>query len=163
VHFVKHVFPRIRAVHPDVQLRIVGRYDDAVAQLGSQTNVTVTGYVPRIEDELARSDVVIVPIRFGSGTRIKLLEAFAHRIPSVSTTLGAEGLDVVDGTHLLLADDDEAFASACVRLLRDLELRRALVNEAERLYLARYQWSQIHETVAELVQLVTSDAAKPET
>ena len=162
VHFVEHVFPRIRAVHPEVQLRIVGRCDDAVARLGSQTNVTVTGYVPLIEDELARSDVVIVPMRFGSGTRIKLLEAFAHRIPAVSTTLGAEGLDVVDGTHLLLADDDEAFASACVRLVRDLELRRTLVNEAERLYLAHYQWSQIHATVADVVHLVTSDAVKPE-
>ena len=53
---------------------------------------------------------MIVPIRFGSGTRIKLLEAFAHRIPAVSTSIGAEGLAVVDGTHLLLADDDDAFA-----------------------------------------------------
>ena len=111
VHFVEHVFPRVRAVHPDVQLRIVGRCDAAVAQLESHTNVTVTGYVPHIEDELARSDVVIVPIRFGSGTRIKLLEAFAHRIPAVSTSIGAEGLAVVDGTHLLLADDDDAFAA----------------------------------------------------
>ena len=101
--------------------------------------MTVTGYVPHIEDELARSDAVIVPIRCGSGTRIKLLEAFAHRIPAVSTSIGAEGLAVVGGTHLLLADDDEAFAPACVRVLRDLELRRALVDEAERLYLAQYQ------------------------
>ena len=58
--------------------------------------MTVTGYVPHIEDELARSDAVIVPIRFGSGTRIKLLEAFAHRIPAVSTSIGAEGLAVVE-------------------------------------------------------------------
>ena len=134
VHFVEHVFPRIRAAHPEVELRIVGRCDDAVARLGSQTNVTVTGYVPRIEDELARSDVVIVPIRFGSGTRIKLLEAFAHRIPAVSTTLGAEGLAVVDGTHLLLADDDDRFATRASGSCGDLELRRALVDEAERLY-----------------------------
>ena len=104
---------------------------------------------------------MIVPIRFGSGTRIKLLEAFAHRIPAVSTSIGAEGLAVVDGAHLLLADDDDTFARACIRLLRDLELRHALVDEAEQLYLAQYQWSQIHARVAQVVHQVTSHAAQP--
>ena len=90
----------------------MGRCDAAVVELESHTNVTVTGYVPHIEDELACSDVVIVPIRFGSGTRIKLLEAFADRIPARLDVDRRRKVAVVDGTHLLLADDDDAFAGA---------------------------------------------------
>jgi glycosyltransferase involved in cell wall biosynthesis len=72
--------------------------------------VTLTGQVPDITDELARADIVIIPLRYGSGTRVKILEAFAHRIPVVSTTMGAEGLEVEPGTHLLVADDPDAIA-----------------------------------------------------
>ena len=81
--------------------------------------MTVVGQVPDIDTELARADVVLVPIRFGSGTRLKILEAFAHRIPVVSTSLGAEGLDAVDEHHLLIADTPNAIAAACARLLED--------------------------------------------
>ena len=66
--------------------------------------------------ELGGADMAVIPIRFGSGTRIKIIEAFAHRVPVVSTTIGAEGLDALDGVHLLLADEPEAFADACHRL-----------------------------------------------
>ena len=69
-----------------------------------------------MEPELAQADVAVVPIRYGSGTRLKILESFAHRVPVVSTTIGAEGLQVEHGVHLLLADDPEAFAAACERL-----------------------------------------------
>ena len=81
--------------------------------------LTVVGQVPSTEEELARGSVVVVPIRYGGGTRVKILESFAHRVPVVSTTLGAEGLDVEDGVHVLLADDPDEFAAAIVRLLGD--------------------------------------------
>ncbi len=63
--------------------------------------------------------MAVVPVRYGGGTRVKILESFAHRVPVVSTRLGAEGLEVEDGVHLLLADGPEDFAAATVRLLRD--------------------------------------------
>ena len=78
---------------------------------------SVVGRVPDIADELARADLVVVPVRYGSGTRLKIIEAFAQRVPVVSTTLGAEGLDVADGVHLLLGDTASALAEACARLL----------------------------------------------
>ena len=97
--------------------------------------VTVVGSVPDMEPELARADIAVVPLRIGSGTRLKILESFAHRVPVVSTTIGADGLDVRDGVHLLLADTAEDFASACQRLLVDVDLRKRLMDAAESLYL----------------------------
>jgi glycosyltransferase involved in cell wall biosynthesis len=112
--------------------------------------VSVTGFVSCIEEELASADLVIVPLRFGSGTRIKILEAFAHRIPVVGTTLGAEGLDVVDGTHMMIGDTPDGLAAACAEVLSSSERRAGLVEKAQRLFLDQYQWSRISESIVEL-------------
>ena len=109
-----------------------------------------TGWVPSIEAELERTDLVVAPIRFGGGTRIKILEAFAHRIPVVSSSFGAYGLDVVDGRHLLLADTAESFADACASALAADEGRRALADQAEQLFLEKYQWCHIANSIREL-------------
>ncbi len=96
--------------------------------------MTVVGRVPDMATELARADVVVVPVRFGSGTRLKILEAFAHRVPVVSTTIGAEGLGVEDRTHLLIADRPEEFADAIYRLRSSPTLHRRIVDAAEEFY-----------------------------
>jgi glycosyltransferase involved in cell wall biosynthesis len=114
--------------------------------------VTVVGQVPEIEDELARADLVVVPLRFGSGTRLKVLEAFAHRVPVVSTTLGAEGLGAEDGVHLLLADRPADLASACARLLTDTEARASLTDAAHRLFLERYTDGVVEDAVEALAR-----------
>jgi glycosyltransferase involved in cell wall biosynthesis len=111
-----------------------------------------------MEPELARADIAVVPLRIASGTRLKILESFAHRLPVVSTTLGADGLDVRDGIHLLLADTAEDFAVACQRLLVDTDLRKRLVDAAEDLYLRFYEWSTARDRV---LQLVRDIAAPP--
>src|SRR5262249_24572417 len=112
-YLVTRVLPLVRREIPDVALRIVGRCDDTLLELRKHRNVTVTGYVPHIETELGAADAVVVPVRFGSGTRIKILEAFAHRVPVASTTLGAEGLGVASERELLVGDDAQSLASAC--------------------------------------------------
>ena len=104
--------------------------------------------------------MAIVPLRYGSGTRVKILESFAHRIPVVSTTLGAEGLDVEDGVHLLLADDAEGLAAATVRLLGDSELRVRLADEAHRRYLDRYDGRIADQGVRRLVEEVASRSTR---
>jgi hypothetical protein len=78
-------------------------------------DVQLTGYV---EDEIRSADIV-VPIRFGSGTRLKVLEAFTLETPVISTSVGCEGLDVEDSVHLWIADDADAFASKCTALIAD--------------------------------------------
>jgi glycosyltransferase involved in cell wall biosynthesis len=134
------IAPNIRKQIPDVQIRLVGDPDGTVIRLNNPPSVTVTGSVPSMQPELERADLIAVPLRYGSGTRVKILEGFAHRIPVVSTTIGAEGLNLESGRHLLTADEPEAFAQACVRLLQDVELRKKLVDAAYREFEEHHHW-----------------------
>lgn len=148
------IAPRLRALVPDVTVRLVGRPAPDARTLHDPPRVTVVGQVPDITAELAVADVVIVPLRFASGTRVKILEAFAHRVPVVSTTIGAEGLDAEDGVHLLVADDADALARACARLLSDQGLRDRLVEAAETLFQGRYRTSVTTDAVRALAREV---------
>ncbi len=158
---VQLIAPRIRARVPGCEIRLVGRPTPGVERLHSPPAVTVVGRVPDMGPELERADLVVVPIRYGSGTRVKILEAFAHRIPVVSTTIGAEGLDVADGVHLLLADDPEVFAERCEQLLTDTALRGRLVDAADQLFLERYELSSVRERIRALVHEVVGGGSAP--
>jgi glycosyltransferase involved in cell wall biosynthesis len=113
--------------------------------------VIVTGTVPTVEPFLQDATMTVVPIRFGGGTRIKILEAFAHGVPVVSTRIGAEGLDVEHGRHLLLADSADSFAAACVALSRDRPRRVALSRAGLELVRERYDWRVIEHLVQQVV------------
>jgi glycosyltransferase involved in cell wall biosynthesis len=130
----------------------VGRFDRRTQDLAQVEGVTMTGHVDDMAGELSRCDVAAVPIRFGSGTRVKILEAFAHRIPVVSTTLGAEGLEAVDGEHLLLADDPTSFARACERLLGDVVLRKRVAEAGADLWDRRYRAEVLRRRVIEVAE-----------
>lgn len=151
-YLVEDVGPRLRALVPTAQIRLVGLGSPALAGLDDPPSVTMTGQVDDITDELARADIIIIPLRYGSGTRVKILEAFAHRIPVVSTTIGAEGLDVRAGQHLLVADDPDGLARACAQLLADDGLRHAIVEQAHSLFLDRYQSSVVQEEIGALAR-----------
>lgn len=149
---VKHVLPIIRRSIPAVQVRLVGDYGNDVAPLGAEPGVTLAGRVPDVAPELARADVALVPMLSGGGTRIKILESFAYGVPVVSTTVGAEGIDVENGVHLLLADTPEGLAEACVRVLSDPELAGALAHRARRRYEERYTPDAISRAVDRTVR-----------
>jgi hypothetical protein len=148
---VEEIAPHIWRECPSAEVRLVGSPDGSVTSLADPPRVTVVGRVPSMEPELARADLVAVPIRYGSGTRVKILESFAHRLPVVSTTLGAEGLGATPDVHLLVADEPRAFAAACIRLLEDQELRARLTEEAYRLFLERFQSSYAKNRIKELL------------
>ena len=150
------IAPRIPAAEPATEVRLVGRPVTSVTQLNEPVVLTVVGQVPSMEEGLARASLVAVPIRYGGGTRLMILESFAHRVPVVSTSLGAEGLAVEDGVHLLLADDPDDFAAATVRLLRDAALRGRLTGAAETLYLERYDGGVAEDCVRRLVEDVAA-------
>lgn len=154
------IAPHIRAALPATEVRLVGRPSTNVKQLHRPGVLTVVGQVPSMEEELARASVAVVPLRYGSGTRIKILESFAHRVPVVSTTFGAEGLEVEDGVHLLLADDPGEFAAATVRLLSDPGLRVRLTEAAEAFYLDRYDSRLADEGVQRLVEDVARTSTR---
>ncbi len=153
---VDEVAPELRRWVPDVRIRLVGTSTPSLERLDNPPSVSVVGRVADMGDELARADLVVVPIRFGSGTRIKILEAFAHRIPVVSTTLGAEGLGVEDGVHLLLGDTARELAAACARLLADSRLRGRVVASAQALYEERFTEDLVEARVAEVAQRVAA-------
>ena len=144
---VAEIWPRVRAARPDAVLRLVGEPDSSMSDLERIPGVAVVGRVPAMDPELERADVVVVPLRYGSGTRVKILEAFAHRIPVVSTALGAEGLGARHGVHLLVADEPAAFAEACLALTRDLPLRARLVGEAQQLFHDRFRWESTDDAI----------------
>jgi polysaccharide biosynthesis protein PslH len=151
------VLPTIRESIPGARFRVVGRGGESLSELASLPGVTITGAVDDLREEMRRADVAVVPIRFGAGTRLKVVEALANRIPVVTTKVGCEGIDVVDGEHVLVADDDMAFAEACVRLTRDGELRRRLVDAGAKLFESGYQWSMIRDRFVSLLRERSAD------
>jgi glycosyltransferase involved in cell wall biosynthesis len=150
--FCHEVIPLVQASRPDVELDIVGALPtDEVLALGRMGGVTVHADVADVLPFLHASRVAVVPLRLGSGTRLKALEALAAGRPVVGTSIGLEGLDLVDGQHALVADDPQAFATAILRLLGDDQLAAGLVTAGRRLVEDRYSWSHIADRFAEAV------------
>jgi len=145
-YFLRSIFPLIRAQKPDVRLTITGSTEGVdLNSLALDDQVMFTGYVDDICQVLGRSQVCVVPLRKGAGTRLKILEAMAMGIPVVSTSKGAEGLDLVSGVHALIADEPAEFASMTLELLRDPGLRDTLSLNAYQMVTTKYAWSGIEE------------------
>lgn len=143
-YFCREILPRVRTSEPDTTLSIVGRTPTpAVQRLADLPGVEVTGRVDDVRPHMARATISIVPLRIGGGTRLKIFEAMSMAKAVVSTTVGAEGLPVVAGRDVVLADEPARFAHAVVHLIRDPEARRALETAAHRLVVERYDWSAV--------------------
>jgi polysaccharide biosynthesis protein PslH len=141
--FASDILPLIRRRRPECSLTIAGRLPtpEILRLAESDPRIHVTGTVPDVRPYLWKSAVSIVPLRVGGGTRLKIYEAMAARIPVVSTTIGAEGLDVRDGENIALADSPEAFAERCLGLLGDdAEARRKQAQAAWEMVSACYSW-----------------------
>ena len=142
--FCREMLPLIRAEEPDVRLTIVGRAPTpAVRKLAQDSAVTVTGRVDDVRPYMRDAAVYIVPLRIGGGTRLKIFEAMAMGKAVVSTTVGAEGLMVASGEHVMLADEPRTFARAVVRLIRDLNRRRQIEAAARALVKENFDWSAV--------------------
>ena len=143
---MEEVWPLVAAARPDARMLVVGRNPPpAVVGKAARRHLPwqFTGFVDDIRPHVLAGDVSVIPLRVGSGTRLKAFEAMALGRPVVSTTLGMEGLEVEPGTHFLQADGAAAFADAIVRLLDDAALRRRLVGAARRLVAERFSWSAV--------------------
>ena len=150
--FAQHCWPLIRARIPEATWQIVGKNPmPEVLQLASLPGVTVTGAVPDTRPYLAESSVAIAPLRIGSGTRLKILEAFAMQKAVVSSSIGCEGLAVESGRHLLVADQPEAFAEAVIALLNQPEKRQELGRAGRDLVEAMYSWEQCGKHLLDVI------------
>ena len=156
--FCHEIWPLVLAQTPAARFRIVGRDPDPRVKKLASASVEVTGTVPSIVEHLREAAVVVVPLRIGGGTRIKIYEGMAMGKATVSTSVGAEGLDVQHGRDILLEDTPAAFAAAIVQLLQDAGLRRHY--EAAAAATARqYDWSVITERFVEVLQKVIDGAS----
>jgi len=159
-YFCQEIFPRVRAEFPDAIFQIVGRNPhDKVKQLASDW-VQVTGTVASVADYLRHATVVVVPLRIGGGTRLKIFEAMAVGKAVVSTSIGAEGLDVQSGRDLILADNAATFADATLLLLRNRTLRRKYEQAAVELA-TQYDWSRIVRRFVEVLE-ATMQVPRPD-
>lgn len=138
------IFPGIRAHVPDAQLFVVGRRpSEGVRMLAQRPGVTVTGEVEDVRPYFFGSAVCLVPMRIGGGVRLKVLEGMSMERATVSTPMGCDGLDVVDGKHVRLAERAPEFARAVVDLLRNPEERRRLGQRGRQLAVEKYDWRVI--------------------
>jgi glycosyltransferase involved in cell wall biosynthesis len=140
-HFLQSIWPRIAESMPDARCKIVGGNPPPSLRAMAGPRVEVTGFVPDLRPHLAEAAVVVVPLRLGGGTRLKIVEAMAMGKAIVSTSLGAEGIEAIPERDLLIEDDPTAFADAVIRLLSDLNLAARIGQSARALAVSRYSWS----------------------
>jgi glycosyltransferase involved in cell wall biosynthesis len=156
-YFCEAIWPRVLAKIPGARFRIVGRNPHARVQKLASSSVEVTGTVPSVVEHLREARVFVVPLRIGGGTRLKIYEAMAMGKAVVSTSIGAEGLDVDPGRNILLADDAPTFAEGVAMFLHDEELCRrygaAAIELAE-----QHGWPVIANRFAEVLERVARPA-----
>ena len=149
--FLDEIWPQVRRQVPEVNFAVVGRNPSATLRnKGRDSGVTVTGTVPDVRPYMREALALLVPMRVGGGTRLKILEAFAARVPVVSTALGIEGIEAVPDEHYLLAETAGEFAEQISRLQTDLKLRNEMVEAGHDLVARRYSWDAIGDQLAEV-------------
>lgn len=149
--FCKEILPLIHQEIPEAEFYVVGRDPlPSVLELGRDPRVFVAGFVEDVRPYFRQASVYVVPMRFGGGIRFKVLEAMAAGVPVVSTTMGAEGIEVESERHLVVADDPDSFAQCVVRLLREKGRRRAMIENARSVIERKYDWRNIVPKLEEL-------------
>jgi len=159
VTFCERILPRVRERLPEVELCIVGNHPGReVLALAKIPGVRVTGFVPEIAPWFQSASVLVVPLRFGGGTRLKILEALHWRRAVVSTPAGCEGLDLESGKHLVVASTDEEFADAVVELATNPVYRRELGERGREWARQTYGWDRIGDGLLKVMEAVVKAA-----
>ncbi|HDS30705.1 MAG TPA: glycosyltransferase [Firmicutes bacterium] len=152
--FIDKVWKKIRESFPEAHLSIVGRKPPPYLSEKASDSISVTGRVESVEDYVRRASCSIVPLWIGSGMRLKILEAFALGCPVVSTSLGAEGIEITDGEDILMRDDPAGFADAVLQVLTDINLRDRLAKNARMLVEQKYSWSKVANQFSDLIEML---------
>jgi glycosyltransferase involved in cell wall biosynthesis len=159
-YFCETIWPRVRRDVPHATFRVVGRNPGSAIRRLASDSVEISGTVSSVVEHLQQAAVVVVPLRIGGGTRLKIYEAMGAGRAVVSTTIGAEGLDVDDGRDIVLADEPAAFADAVVRLLRQGDERRRFERAALQ-KAAQYDWRNVGIRFEEILERAVRAAGIP--
>jgi len=144
-YFIREIFPLILAERPDALFYVTGKAESSlVSKLPKHEQVVFTGYLADIRPQLLKCCVNVIPILTGGGTRLKILESLAAGVPVVSTAAGAEGLNLMNGKEILIADEPRAFARAVLHLLQDAPAREALRRNGRQFVEAHSDWRVIN-------------------
>jgi glycosyltransferase involved in cell wall biosynthesis len=149
--FANHVFPQVRTEIPEAMLTVIGKNPPAGLE---REGVEVTGYVSDLSPYLAETAVFVVPLQAGGGMRVKILDAWSWGLPIVSTTIGAEGIDVHHGRDILLADTASAFAQAVIQVLGEPTLAQQMSRNGRQTVIHKYNWETIYSAWDEVYQRV---------
>jgi glycosyltransferase involved in cell wall biosynthesis len=141
IHFVEEIWPRIAEANPKARCKVIGGRPPASLRALAGPRVELTGFVPDLRPHLAAAAAVVVPLRLGGGTRLKIVEAMAMAKPIVSTTLGAEGIEAVSGRDILIENKPAAFADAVIHVLADPGVAARIGQSARELAVKRYSWT----------------------
>lgn len=154
LYFIREVLPLVQDAEPRARFLAVGKNpsDELLALGRGREDIVVTGYVEDVAEWVQRATLYVVPIRYGSGTRLKVLEAFAFGKPTLSTTVGAEGIEYREGHDILIRDEPKAMADAIVALFADPERAKQLGAQARRTAEASYDWPQIGDRMIAIHQ-----------
>ncbi len=144
---------RMKEKHPDLKFYIIGKNADQrlVDLVSKYPDIELTGFVEDLEDYLPRCRVNVIPLRFGSGMKVKTINGLCRGIPMVSTSIGAEGLRVQDEKDILIADDVNEFTDKTLRLLEDKGLWQSIAEESKRTAAAHYTWDSLYKILAEQI------------
>jgi polysaccharide biosynthesis protein PslH len=147
LYFYKYIFTLIKENIPDIKFTIAGKNMPADVQtdLSKDKNVLVTGYVEDIRPYIAAAKLFIVPIRIGSGTRLKILQAMAMKKCIISTSIGCEGIDVKDNYNIIIADDEKTFADKVIDVYNNFEKRKFISENAYKTAIQKYDWKEIFQ------------------
>jgi polysaccharide biosynthesis protein PslH len=141
IYFVENIWPLIAAAHPDARFKIIGGKPPPSLQALAGPRIELTGFVTDLRPHLAEAAAIVVPLRLGGGTRLKIVEAMAMGKAIVSTTLGAEGIDATSGQDIVIRDDASSFAEAVNGLLADPGSAERIGASARRLAVDKYSWA----------------------
>ncbi len=148
LYFVQEIWDKILIKNPDCNFIIAGRNPtDEILPLANQKGIKLYANVPDLKPIYQTTTVAIAPIRFGAGTKIKVIEAFGFGVPVVSTSMGAEGLLVQHEKHLLIADSPDDFAESCVRLLNESETRQKLSSLAWEYFQEKHDSQSLYDQI----------------
>lgn len=161
--FYDSIFPRVVAKVPSARLLVVGKNPPSKLRRLSGPNLSVVGPVDDVRPYMRRSQVCVVPLRIGSGIRIKILEMFAMKKAIVTTSVGCEGIEVQNGRHLLVVDTEEAFAEATYRLLCDPDLRKSLGEAGRTLVCEHYRWERVVQELVSVYEETLQRSKEPVT
>lgn len=155
-YFAYEILPALKSLTSEVTCSFVGRAPPAdIRNLASIPGMEITGTVDDVRPFVEKASVYVVPLRIGGGTRLKILEALAMGRAVVSTSVGAEGLELVDGKHILLADEPVEFARLVHKLMQNPSLCEELGAEGRKLVEQRYGWNALARSMEDFVMTVT--------